>query len=240
VTGSEKEMTARGDEERQPVLPGLPRPLDALLALLGLLAAAPLLVAAAIAILLTAGRPVLFRQERIGRGGRPFTLHKLRTMTPAGGPGFEPGVTARVTRVGHLLRRSKLDEVPQLWNVLRGDMSLVGPRPEVAAFVDLSDPLWRSVLATRPGVTDPVSLGLRDEESQLSRWGGDRESFYREILQPFKLRGYLAYLQRRTAGSDLKILAQTALVAAGVLDWPRVNLRDLGRPDPEDDGDHRN
>jgi lipopolysaccharide/colanic/teichoic acid biosynthesis glycosyltransferase len=161
-------------------------------------------------------------------------------MTASFGPGFEPGETARVTSLGRLLRRSKLDEVPQLWDVLRGEMSLVGPRPEVPAFVDPSDPLWRIVLTARPGMTDPVSLGLRDEEGLLCAWNGDRATFYRDVLQPFKLRGYVAYLQRRSAGSDLKVLARTVLVAAGLLDWPLVRLQDLVARPSKDDGDHRN
>jgi lipopolysaccharide/colanic/teichoic acid biosynthesis glycosyltransferase len=113
--------------------------------------------------------------------------------------------------VGRFLRRSKLDELPQLWNVVRGDMSLVGPRPEVARYVDMQDPVWQRVLRVRPGITDPVTLQLRDEEALLAGVEGDRERFYREELQPEKLRQYAAYLENRSAWADVKVLYKTVL-----------------------------
>ena len=201
--------------------PGLPRALDALAAGVGLVVAAPVLLVAGAAVKLTSPGPVLFRQVRVGRGGKPFTMLKLRSMT-AGGTG--PAVTARgdlrVNAVGRLLRRMKLDELPELWNVLCGDMALVGPRPEVPALVDLGDPLWRDVLSARPGLTDPVTLRLRNEEELLATAGGDPELFYRQELQPWKLRGYRDFLSRRTPWSDLRTLLATAL---GVL-WPSLTL----------------
>jgi lipopolysaccharide/colanic/teichoic acid biosynthesis glycosyltransferase len=192
---------------------GLARPLEVALAAGGLIAAAPVLVVAAAAVAATTGRPVFFRQVRVGRHGRPFTLIKLRTMrAAAGSPG--PKVTAgndpRITGVGRWLRRTKLDELPELWNVLRGDMSFVGPRPEVADYVHPEDPLWREVLAVRPGLTDPVTLRLRHEEALLEAVSGDREKYYRETLQPRKLEGYVEYLRRRTWWSDLGVLVATA------------------------------
>lgn len=197
---------------------GLPRPLEAAAAGAGLVALAPLLLLAAGAVALSSPGPVLFRQPRMGRGGQPFTLYKFRSMRVGGGG---PQVTAsgdrRVTAVGQVLRRTKIDELPELWNVVRGDMALVGPRPEVPAYVDLEDPRWRRVLAVRPGLTDPVTLELRNEEELLRRVGaGDAEFYVRELL-PYKLRGYLAYLERRTAWSDLGVLWRTAL---GIV-WPR-------------------
>jgi lipopolysaccharide/colanic/teichoic acid biosynthesis glycosyltransferase len=114
---------------------------------------------------------------------------------------------ARVTPVGRWLRRLKLDEIPQLWNVVRGDMSLVGPRPEVPRYVDDS-PLWQQVLAVRPGLTDPVSLRLHDEERLLASVA-DKERFYRERLLPWKLRGYCDYLARRSWATDLGVLVAT-------------------------------
>lgn len=105
----------------------------------------------------------------------------------------------------------KLDELPQLWNVVKGDMALVGPRPEVPAYVDLSDPDWRRVLEVRPGVTDPVSLRLRFEEELLASVPGDRAEFYRRVMVPFKVCKYLEYQSVRTIRKDLEVLLQTVL-----------------------------
>src|SRR5829696_8597571 len=167
---------------------GLPRAVEATLACLGLAVASPILLLVAA----TSPRPVLFRQQRVGLNGRPFTLLKLRTMKVAlEGSQLTVSGDARITPVGRWLRRFKLDEIPQLWNVVRGDMSLVGPRPEVPRYVDASDPLWQSVLSVRPGLTDPVTLRLRDGEVLLALAGdtGDVESYYRERLLPWKLQG---------------------------------------------------
>jgi len=195
----------------EPPSPGIPRPIEAVLAGIALLVTLPLLLVCAAAVALSSPGPVLFRQERVGRRGHLFTLFKLRTMR-AGAAGLEVTARgdARVTRVGEFLRRTKLDELPQLWNVLRGDLSFVGPRPEVPRFVDLGNPLWRRALRVRPGLTDPVTLALRDEEDLLARAGGDRETFYREVLQPWKLKGYCLYLADRSSWSDVAVLGRTA------------------------------
>ena len=191
---------------------GIPRPLEALAAAAGLALAAPLIAAAALAVRATSRGPALFKQVRVGRGGRPFTLYKLRTMRPAaGGAQFTARDDDRITPVGRFLRRTKLDELPELWNILRGDMSFVGPRPEVPRYVDLENPLWRGALSARPGLTDPVTLRLRNEEELLSAVGGDRDEFYRQVLQPFKLRGYVEYLERRSFLADLGVLWMTAV-----------------------------
>ena len=190
---------------------GLARPVEAALAATGLVLAAPLLAVAAVAIAATSGMPVFFRQLRVGRYGRGFTLIKLRTMRPSGGgPKVTAGNDPRITAVGRFLRRTKLDELPELWNVLRGDMSFVGPRPEVADYVHSDSPLWREVLSVRPGLTDPVTLRLRHEEALLESVAGDRETYYRETLQPQKLAGYVEYLRRRSWTSDLGVLVATA------------------------------
>ena len=202
---------------------GLPRAVEVAAAAAGLAAAAPLLLLAAAAIVATTGASPLFRQARVGRDGRLFTLVKLRTMRQGTGAGVTARGDARVTWIGRILRRTKVDEVPQLWNVLRGDMSLVGPRPEVPRYVDRSDPRWAAVLAARPGLTDPVTLRLRDEEELLAGVSGDREAFYRVHLQPWKLRGYAAYLADRTWKSDLRVLRDTA----------RAILRPAAAPPPE-------
>lgn len=191
---------------------GIPRPLEMVAAAAALLILSPLLLATAAALLVTQGSPLLFRQRRVGRGGRPFTLLKLRTMrSEAGGPAVTAAGDARVTPLGRLLRRAKVDELPQLWNVVRGDMALVGPRPEVPEYVDLDQALWRKVLSVRPGLTDPVTLALRDEEKLLGAVGDDRVRFYRESLQPWKLRGYAEYVDRKGLFYDVTILLRTAL-----------------------------
>jgi lipopolysaccharide/colanic/teichoic acid biosynthesis glycosyltransferase len=115
-----------------------------------------------------------------------------------------------------LLRATKLDELPQLWNVVCGNMALVGPRPEVPTYVDPSDPLWRSVLEARPGITSPMAAHLRDEESLLGQVPApDRGRFYAESLQRYKLLGDLAYLQQRSALEDLRVILRTVLAVAG-------------------------
>jgi lipopolysaccharide/colanic/teichoic acid biosynthesis glycosyltransferase/glycosyltransferase involved in cell wall biosynthesis len=191
---------------------GLPRAVESVLALFGLVLAMPLLVVALLLIAATSPGPPIFRQWRAGRYGRPFAVLKLRTMRGGGeGAAITAGGDPRITPVGRFLRRTKIDELPQLWNVLRGEMSLVGPRPESLQYVDTSDPAWRTVLAVRPGLTDPTTLRFRDEEDLLARAGSDYESFYRRRLLPEKLRGYRAYLSARTWKSDLAVLCRTAL-----------------------------
>jgi lipopolysaccharide/colanic/teichoic acid biosynthesis glycosyltransferase len=204
--------------------PGLPRAAEALIAAIGLVVVSPLLAVAALAIVVESPGPAFFRQERVGREGCRFRLRKLRTMRAGEGPEVTEGGDERITRVGRLLRRHKIDELPQLWNVLLGDMSFVGPRPEVPTLVDESNDLWKRVLAVRPGITDPVTLALRDEEALLAKVGGDHEVFYREVLQPFKLRGYLDYLGKRTILSDVGVILRTILSAVRVLRIPAVTL----------------
>jgi lipopolysaccharide/colanic/teichoic acid biosynthesis glycosyltransferase len=196
-----------------PIKDGCPRPVEAVVALAALVALLPLLGVAALAVAVTSRGPVLFRQRRMGRGGRDFVLYKMRTMrVGGGGPQVTAGDDARVTPVGRLLRRTKLDELPELWNVVKGDMSLVGPRPEVPRYVDLGDPAWQLVLRARPGLTDPVTLRLRNEETLLAQVEGDREQFYLTTLQPFKLKGYLEYLRARSWRADVGVLWQTCRV----------------------------
>ncbi|MEO1369750.1 MAG: sugar transferase, partial [Acidobacteriota bacterium] len=196
------------------VRPGLPRPVEVVVASAAVLALWPLLVVIAVLVRSTSPGPALFRQRRVGLGGRPFELLKFRTMT-AGAAGAR--VTAsgdrRVTAVGRWLRASKLDELPELVNIVRGEMSFVGPRPEVPAFVDFGDPRWATVLGARPGLTDPVTLRLRREEELLealgNRTGEEIETAYRRWMQPWKLRGYAEYLSRRSAVDDVRVLLAT-------------------------------
>lgn len=186
---------------------------------------APLLALLALAVRLTSPGPALFRQQRVGRVGRTFEMLKFRTMTVA--PSAEvPQVTvagdARVTGLGRLLRAAKLDELPQLWNIARGEMGFVGPRPEVPRYVDFDDPLWQRVLASPPGLTDPTTLRLRNEEALLAELArsrdGDFEAAYREVLLPYKLRTSAEYLDRQTPWSDVFVLVRTM---AAVVSSPR-------------------
>ena len=182
------------------------RILDPVFAAAGLFILMPLLLAIAVLILFDDGAPVLFKQVRIGKQGKPFRIWKFRTMR-AGSRGTPITVAgdSRVTRIGAFLRRRKLDELPQLVNVLKGDMSLVGPRPEVPEFVRLEAPIWQAVLQVRPGVTDVAALLFRDEE-KLLRGPGDPAATYRETVLPVKLVLNLAYLRSRSWWRDLKLI----------------------------------
>ena len=190
----------------------LRRLLDVALAAALLVLLAPVLGLLAVLVRLTSPGPAFFRQTRIGRHGRPFELVKLRTMradAPTIGPTITAGGDPRITWFGARLRRAKLDELPQLWNVVRGDMSLVGPRPEVPRYVARYCPAARAALRVRPGLTDPASLALADEAAVLGRFD-DPERVYAEEILPWKLALSLAYLERRTVWTDLGIVARTA------------------------------
>lgn len=148
-------------------------------------------------------------------------------MRAGDGPEVTAAGDSRVTRVGRVLRRLKLDELTQLLNVLKGEMSFVGPRPEVPALVDLTDETWKRVLSVRPGITDPVALALKNEEALLAAVVGDRERFYRETLQPYKLRGYMDYIQKRTVWTDLAVIAKTIFSVTNVVHIPSVTQAEL-------------
>lgn len=191
----------------------MPNWLERLLAAAGLVFLLPLLALLAAIVWVDSGRPVLFRHRRVGLGGKTFELLKFRTMVVHhGGPPLTRRGEARITRAGRVLRRWKLDELPQLVNVLRGEMSLVGPRPEVPQYVNPEDPLWRRVLAVRPGITDPASLEFRNEEELLAA-AEDVERFYRDVILPRKLMLSARYLESRTFFSDVKILVQTVIAS---------------------------
>ena len=168
-----------------------------------------------IALLVAVGSPggALFRQVRVGRNGREFRILKFRTMRPgseAQGQITVGGRDPRITRIGHLLRRTKLDELPQLWNVLVGEMSIVGPRPEVPRYVALYTPEQREVLRVRPGLTGLASLAYIDENEVLGR-ATDPQRVYIEELMPAKLVLDLRYVQEQSLVLDLRIIARTAL-----------------------------
>jgi lipopolysaccharide/colanic/teichoic acid biosynthesis glycosyltransferase len=177
---------------------------------LGLLLLLPLLLVLALWIKLDSRGPVLFLQERVGRYGRRFFIHKFRTMrTDNAGLQITVGDDPRITSAGAFLRRTKLDELPQLWDVLRGAMSLVGPRPEVPRYVALYTPAQRElVLSVRPGITDLASLQYRDEGEQLAR-SSDPERTYVEQVLPAKLALSAQYVQEASFGGDLRLILAT-------------------------------
>jgi lipopolysaccharide/colanic/teichoic acid biosynthesis glycosyltransferase len=167
----------------------------------------------AIAIKLDSPGPVFFRQERVGRGGRPFRIHKFRTMGVSAerqGPQITLGASdARVTRVGRWIRTRRFDELPQLIDVLKGDMSVVGPRPEVPRYVAMYSPEARAkVLSVRPGITDPAALAFRNEGELLAA-AADPEREYVEVVMPVKLQHAMAYAERATVWTDLRLIART-------------------------------
>jgi lipopolysaccharide/colanic/teichoic acid biosynthesis glycosyltransferase len=166
-------------------------------AALVLAAAVPLLAVIAIAIWCEDGGPVLFRQVRVGRFGQPFVMYKLRSMRRLSGLSLTCKGDPRVTRVGRALRACKLDEIPQLWNIVRGEMAWIGPRPEIPEFVEAEDPLWKQVLQFRPGLADAASLAFRNEEELLAAAANPRDYYRHEIL-PRKLRLSLEHSLRRS------------------------------------------
>ena len=187
------------------------RALDAVLAGAGLLALLPVFALVSAAIVLEDGGSPFFRQVRVGRGGRPFRIWKFRSMrrgAEALGPQLTRARDPRITRVGAVLRRYKLDELPQLLNVLAGDMSLVGPRPEVPRYVAAYTPEQARVLELVPGITDPASLAYIDEEAILAR-AADPERAYLERLMPEKIRINLDYAARATPLSDVAVILRT-------------------------------
>lgn len=196
----------------------LKRMFDGLAALLGLVALSPVFAVVALAVKLGSTGPVLFRQARVGWHGEDFTLYKFRTMTVRAGSesgSFDAGNPSRVTRVGRFLRGTKLDELPQLWNVLRGDMALVGPRPEVRKWVDAYPERWAAIHTVRPGITDPAAIVYRHEERLLAATA-DPETTYREQVLPHKLELYKAYVEGRTFFGDLTILIATVVSVASI------------------------
>jgi lipopolysaccharide/colanic/teichoic acid biosynthesis glycosyltransferase len=189
----------------------VPHALEVFLAGLLLLVLSPLLAAVALVILATSGRPVLFGQTRVGMGGAAIRVLKFRTMEVGAerDGSLTIGRDARVTRVGRFLRAHRLDELPQLINVVRGDMGLIGPRPEVPDYAGRGSAYRTAVSRQRPGLTDPASLAFRDE-AQLLAQQQDPEDYYRRVLLPAKLALSIEYARCRTFRSDLRLLLRTA------------------------------
>jgi len=203
---------------------------DVVLAGLGLVLILPLLAVLAVWVKLDSPGPVFFRQERVGRHGVPFRIHKLRTMhgaQDATAPQVTVGADARITRAGRWLREHRLDELPQLIDVLAGSMSLVGPRPEVPRYVAHYPPALRDkVLSVRPGITDPASLEFLDEASMLAA-ATDPERAYVESVLPAKLRLAAEYVDHASPARDLQVLCATLRT---LLVGRRPSTRDPHRP----------
>lgn len=186
------------------------RAFDIVLSALALLLTFPLIALGALAMRLETGEPGIFRQTRIGKGGQPFTIYKIRTMRTVDGPQSTVTVSgdSRVSRVGAMLRRLKVDELPQLWNVLRGDMSIVGPRPDVPGYADRLPPEYRAILTMRPGITGPATLRYRDEERILAEVE-DPQWYNDNVLYVDKSRINLEYVREYRFRDDLYYIAAT-------------------------------
>jgi lipopolysaccharide/colanic/teichoic acid biosynthesis glycosyltransferase len=194
------------------VYPMAKRTFDATLAALSLAALSPVLAVIAAAVKLDSKGPVFYRGRRVGRMGNAFEMLKFRTMVTDAeklGGSSTPEDDPRITSVGKTLRRYKLDELPQLWNVLIGEMSFVGPRPQVQWAVDLYTPEEREVLQVRPGITDPASLQFANE-AEILKGSKDPDKDYIEKIHPEKMRLSLQYVRSRSFSGDLSIIARTA------------------------------
>jgi lipopolysaccharide/colanic/teichoic acid biosynthesis glycosyltransferase len=187
----------------------LKRGFDLVVSALGLIILSPLLALVGLLIKMDSRGSVFFLGPRVGRGGQVFQIVKFRTMVEGSasrGPGFTVAGDPRITRIGRFLRRTKIDELPQLWNVVRGNMSLVGPRPEDPRYVALYDDQQRRLLSVRPGMTSPASIQYRNEEMLVALRGAGA---YETLIMPRKIAVDLEYLRYRSFGGDLKIILKT-------------------------------
>lgn len=174
----------------------------------------PLILIISISIWISMSWPIFFIQERVGLNGSLFKLYKFRTMVISGSStsgSFEAGVSSRITPIGKLLRKTKLDEIPQLINVLKGDMSIVGPRPEVKQWTEIYPKKWKIVHSVKPGISDNASIEFRNEEEILAR-SDDPLKTYRDVILPRKLELYIDYVNNRSLCGDLKIIYKTIKV----------------------------
>jgi lipopolysaccharide/colanic/teichoic acid biosynthesis glycosyltransferase len=206
---------------------GWRRALDVVVACTLLLLAIPVLVVAGALVALTSGRPIVFHQVRVGEGAQPFRLTKLRTMRAGIGPGVTGSRDARVTAVGRILRRTSVDELPQLWAVVRGRMTLVGPRPESVELAARYPECARCVLQARPGLTGPAQLAYR-ERAVTPPPGWDAESWYLEVMVPLRVHADLEYLRDPSPRATLRHLVRTALFVTGLASY-EVSAPSTGR-----------
>lgn len=204
---------------------------DTAIASIALVMLMPLFAVIACLVRVTSRGPIFYRQARVGRNGKIFQLVKIRSMfvnSDRKGLLITSAGDRRITPFGHILRASKMDELPQLWNVVRGEMSLVGPRPEVPLYVDSYSTEQREVLRIRPGITDPASIAYRDEEKMLAG-KCDPDLYYREIVLPHKIELNREYLKQMSFFYDLRLLLHTVAVVA----FPKSLTRRLLRSSAE-------
>lgn len=185
---------------------------DRIMSLVGLIILSPVLLVVAILVRVKMpGGPVLFKQQRVGKDGKIFTMVKFRSMTVShGGSTISVAGESRITPLGAKLRRYKLDELPELWNVLVGDMSFVGPRPDVPGYADLLSGEDRVILKLRPGITGPASLKYRNEEELLAKVD-DPQKYNDEVIFPDKVRINKEYYNNWTFGKDIRYIIETVL-----------------------------
>ena len=189
---------------------------------IGFLFLSPLFIVIMILIKIFSPGPIFYHQQRIGRNGKLFRLYKFRSMVAYAerlGTSVTTRKDPRITRIGRFLRKTKLDELPQLWNVLKGDMSLVGPRPDVPEIVQKYTPEMKRIFQIRPGITSVATLHLRDEEAILARVH-DPDRFYEDVLVPLKVKLSMEHVDRNSFAFDLKILFQTIWMLTLGRWWP--------------------
>jgi lipopolysaccharide/colanic/teichoic acid biosynthesis glycosyltransferase len=202
---------------------------DLVVSLVAMILLAPLFVIISILIRIEDNGPVFFKHPRVGQGGRMFTLYKFRSMKLVKSEeegSFEPGDTSRVTSIGKYIRRMKLDELPQLINVIKGDMSLVGPRPEIKKWVSVFPEKWKIILTVKPGITDVASLEYHNEESILAE-ADDPETVYKEIILPKKLELCEKYVSKHSLRGDIKIIIHTLIL---ILTGKQTYKQEYGKP----------
>lgn len=194
----------------------LKRLFDIFFSFIGIILFSPFFIIATVFIKIDSSGPILFTQERIGKDFRPFKIYKFRTMkhgVEQNGPKITIKGDNRVTRTGRLLREYKIDELPQLFNVLKGDMSFVGPRPEIREYVNLFKAAYVTLLSIRPGITDPASICYSNEESLLS-YSDNWEEDYRKIVLPDKIKLSLQYVDNHNLITDMKLIIRTIVKAS--------------------------
>ena len=190
------------------------RVFDIVASLVGIVLLLPVFIIIGLWVKLSSKGPIFFVQKRVGKDFKEFNLYKFRSMV-VGAQNKGPGVTskddARITKVGRFIRNTKIDELPQLFNVLKGDMSLVGPRPELRKFVDAKKDEYKKILSVKPGITDNAAIEFRDEEEIMSQYE-DKEKTYVDIVLPQKIKLYYKYIDEISFFNDIKLILKTLKV----------------------------